>query len=353
MLTTRSFLFPRCRFPRVLALLGLTASLFLLGGVAHADRFALEDGTIFEAAFIGEVDGVITILDAEGERTIRRADLEAIQQQPVRDPSLRLAASKARARFRKRCDREVRTILKEYRRAKEAERSSIAARLDGYRELDQVAALADAVMSKKKAVRQLAIERLEKMSIHESVIPLVLVSVISKDDTESRRVRDVAIDRNRDLSRHLYEYAAELPMEAHARIHALDSLGEIGNLGSTPSLIATLYSLGIEAGLERAEVRGFREKPLTLGNTRLTIQLPVVEHLRVATTARYRETVLEMLQKRTVRTLQTVTGRTLGNDVGAWQRWWKTEGKSKLGAGSKPPPRETLGTGAGAGIPAP
>ncbi len=47
-----------------------------------------------------------------------------------------------------------------------------------------------------------------------------------------------------------------------------------------------------------------------------------------------------MLQNRTVRTLQTVTGRSFGNDVGAWKRWWESEGKSKLGEGTQSPTPE-------------
>ena len=81
----------------------------------------------------------------------------------------------------------------------------------------------------------------------------------------------------------------------------------------------------IEAGYTHAEVRGSRKKPLTLGNTQLTIELPIVEVLRIKSAISAPS--IRVVNAAAVQALEKISGYQYGDDLKTWQRWWRRQEK--------------------------
>ncbi|MEM7261492.1 MAG: hypothetical protein AAF488_05830 [Planctomycetota bacterium] len=294
-----------------------------LSATSHAEEFHLEDGSVVVAAYIGEANGEIHILDSSGERTLARSAVTRIRWTPVENDDLRRRAASKREKFHDRRVREIRKLVGKLAKASTSQRESLEAEITRYAELERIPVFAKSVVSRHEHVREFTLTQLAAMDRIEAVAPLVLGAIGIRDAEFTDRAHLAALKVQPELTRLLYEYAGGIPMQAEARLQAFDRLGRMGDRDAGESLIVTYHALGLEAEIQHAKKIGARQRPLSLGNTQLTVELPVVSYFKTSTNLRYKPAEIERLRNGAIAALEKISGEPLGHDLAAWTDWWK------------------------------
>lgn len=281
------------------------------------------DGRTLSGVWIGEADGIVHVLSAAGERErFDRNELLWIDWHAPVAPELEAKAVKERERFVVERRKEARKLIRELERADEPERASLIARFDGFDEAQSLHAFSDGLESPAEHVRELSFERLSRFESEAAVVPFVRVHLKSRDAAFAARALETARKKQPELTRELYEYVAQTAGFDH-RVRAIDTLARFGDRAALPVLVRVLAYVDMNVNATLARTKEIREVPVNLGGTTsaaqgVTIDLPQMELIQVQTSIRIPTESLQLVGQAAVRALESISGRALGNDVGAW-----------------------------------
>ena len=302
----------------------LAAPLSLVAAEFHlADR-------VVSGAWIGEADGVVHVLTVEGKmETFDRNDLVWTDWHTPFPEKLERRVKRERDRFIRDRRKVAKRLMRDLERADEAERPSLMAQFDGFDEAQSLYAYAAGLESKHEHAREFSFERLSGFQSEAAVVPLVRVHLMSKDPEFSQRALATALEKQPELTRRLYEYVAQSSGFDH-RVRAVETLQEIGDPGAKPSLVKVLHYVDMNIRAVVARTKQIREVPLNLGGTtqaasNVTIDLPELEIIEVNTSIRLPVESLRRVESVTVKALESISGRKLGSDVGAWAKYVREE----------------------------
>lgn len=309
----------------------LATLLIAVSPTVAAEQYLLDDGTTFVASPIGEAHGVLTLLRADGEKiTVERARIVAVDRSVAAPEDVAANAAKQRKKFLAQRRKEADKLLAKLGRAKEADRPEIRSELDDYGEKELLPVLTRGLLSKKQIVRDESLARLRAGKRPESIVALSVGAIAAPEGT-AKLAHAAATDKDIDLALLFYEYVAAYPTEVPLRVNAIERIADVGRVGSGRTLIGVMELVRLEAGYTHAEIRGARQRPLTLGNTQLTVELPIVEVLRVKTAVTAPS--LRVVNAAAVQALQRISGYEYGDDLKTWQRWWKRLEKEREESG--------------------
>ena len=144
------------RETHVYALRPVFAALFLHLGwgipVGAAD-YHLDDGSVVRAAFVGEAQGVLTLLNEDGKAfSLERARIREIDDAPRLPEKIEKKARAARRKFIENRRREAVRLIRDHGRRPRS-REEIERALEDYREPEILPALVRGLSSKKAATR--------------------------------------------------------------------------------------------------------------------------------------------------------------------------------------------------------
>lgn len=311
----------------------------LAPAAAAAAEFHLDDRVV-SGAWVGEADGVVHVLTIEGEReTFDRDEVIWIDWHAPVPEKLEERMPRERERFIRERRKVARKLMRTLERSKEPERPSLMAKFDGFDEAQSLHAYSDGLESKKEFVREFAFERLSGFRSEAAVVPFVRVHITSPDRAFAERAFEQARAMRPELTRQLYEHVAQTGNVDH-RVRAVSTLQEIGDPAALPALVRVLHYVDINLRATVARTKQIREVPLDLGSTsqaaqNVTIDLPELEIISVNSTLRIPTVSLRRIEGVTTQALRTISGKSLGNDVGAWANYvrenratWEGEEKS-------------------------
>jgi hypothetical protein len=306
-----------------LAIVGLT--LAALSVPLFAAEFHLDSRTV-SGVWIGEADGVIHVVNLEGKREkFDRNEVIWIDwHAPVPD-SLEKQVVRARERFIRDRRKVARKLIRELERAKKPERASLEAMFDGFDEAQSLHAFSDGLESRKSHVREFSFARLSGFQSEAAVVPFVRVYLKTKDSEYAERALRIAREKEPELTRRLFEYVAQSAGFDH-RIRAVGVLQKIGHRDSLPSLVRVLHYVDMNIRATFARAKEIREVPINLGGTsqaaqNVTIDLPQLELIEVQTSIRLPVESLRRVESVTVQALESISGKSLGDDVQAWAKY--------------------------------
>lgn len=332
------------RLPRI-ALLALLGVLFPT--VASAALFRLADGSDLAAAYIGEVGDVITVLTADGKRKeLQRADIVWMDGSHRLSAQMEKRAARARGRFlvkrRKAAEKIARRLAN---KKKPEQRVPLIAELDSFSELEQVPALSYMLRARKGDSREWALARLRGFKTDAAVLPLVQDSLVLEDPQLAAETSALAVERNADLARRIYEYSAQVSPFSH-RLRAVKHLQSIGSRASGKVLVKVLRYVTMTVRVQLARSTGLKEIPVSLGASAqsVVIETPGVELIEVMTSVEVPVQMFELIERSTIEALQSISGEDFGADLRSWEGWVREEAQKEAPLG---PPSDSDDSAAG------
>ncbi len=315
------------RFGGAAFIAAIALSFGSLAGTAplSAAEFHLLEESV-RGAWIGEADGVMTILTDEGKkRSFDRNDLRWIDwsvEVPERHASRVL---RERKRFLEARRKEARKLIRSIERSGENERPSLIAKFDGFDEAQSLHAFSSGLESKEEHVRELSFERLAGFRSEAAVVPFVRVYLkLPPEHPYGVRALEQARTMNAELTRQLFERVAQVAPMPY-RIKSVETLGTMGDRASLPSLVRVLHSVGIDIRATVGRTRRIDEVPINLGSTtaaatNVAIDLPQLELIEINSSLRVPVEALRRLESVTAQALHTISGESFGTDAHAWER---------------------------------
>ncbi len=309
-----------------------------------AARFYLRDGTVVEAAFIGEANGEVVVLDALGKKQkLVRAEIRWVDWEHRLKSTLEARAKRRRESFSRKRRAEAERLVRKLERCRASERAKIFQALDGFQDRELLSVFDRGLRSQVVEVREYTCSRLERFHGNAAVVPLVSVATTHRDPELVERVHQLALSKDADMTRKLYEYVV-VTAPVPQRLRALDSIQKIGDLKSATRLVWNLTYVQSHIRAQLARSRGLREVPVRLGqNTDVSIELPEIELIEVMTTVQIPVESLKTIEAKTVEALEAISGQQLGSDSRSWQHWLKQlpRPKSPMTAPTSRPKKES------------
>lgn len=302
----------------------------LLAPVARADRFELKDGTSVSGALIREEGGVMVVLTPSGEKQLRAADVANVVVEEVA-PALQKKAEKARLAWFQKLEKEAKALIRRHARAKTAEdRAAAVGSLQALPPEAQLAPLADALDDGDADTRELALARLKELPGGGATDALLRAAMCSKRSDSRDGANQVAIARDAERARTVYEAVLETPTKASRRFNALHHLAGMAKKESIPGLILALERINSEIRASLATAGQSRQSTVNLGTTgqaatQVPIELPQMQLIEVQASSSV--TVLRQLHEETQRVLRGLSGVDKGKDPSAWRKWYEDEKK--------------------------
>ncbi|MEM7164415.1 MAG: hypothetical protein AAF581_03070 [Planctomycetota bacterium] len=292
--------------------------------VVQAALFRLQDGSDLAAAYISEVGDVITVLTEEGKRReLQRSEVVWVDGRHRLSDRLEQRAAEMRLRFLKKRRKEASRIARRLSAKKKPEqRAELTEKLDEFAEVELLPALSELLGTKKFGNRDYALKRLAAFKTDLAVIPLVQDSLTTGADDEAAVTHEMAVQRNDDLARRLYEYSAQVSPFSQ-RLRAVGHLQSIGSRAAAPTLVRVLRYVQTTVRVQLARSTGLKEIPVSLGSggQSVVIETPGIELIQVMTSAEVPVEVIERLQQSTIAALQSISGQEHGADLKSWERW--------------------------------
>ncbi len=309
---------------------------------AWGARFELADGSVVDGTYITEVEGQVHLYESSGRKKIvPRDDILKVDWNQSKDSSLERKAKRERARIFKRRQKEARSWLGKWAKSsakgvqeplKEIERE-----LDRFSSAERASSLADAVCNKRQDFAQFALAQLRKGEDRRTIIALVRGSLQSVQGEQRAEAHKIAFAKNSELTRQLYEYVVLSPADLSLREAALAQLVSLKDPRSVPQLVRTLASVDAQIRAYVVRTKEIKEVPVSFGAARnVTIDLPEAEILGVSVNSRIPVATLRRVHRATAVALNEITGETYGDDIRAWERWWKARLEKQKRDESKP-----------------
>ena len=296
-----------------------------------ADRFLLDDGSEIIGVYIGEADGLTHYLDSDGKRQQLSSDTVQHVDRRHRLDNERLEKRGAKLRQRFMAERqEAFEKALHHATKKTSPDSNEPSEIKNFTEPETLPTLVRTLCSSKKKARAahaIAQRVLDRCSSPDSVVACAIVAVAGAEQSTRDHCHEQAWKRHEELTLAFYEYVAQLPTHPELRSAAIQRIAAAGRESSGGALIAVLRGLRIDTGTTLAKQLPSRFRPLNLGNTQLTVELPVVEVFHVAGTPQ--TIVLNTVGDHARGALQAISGYSYGDDLAAWERWWKRVGSEK------------------------
>lgn len=307
----------------------LTAFLYVGSPLASAAEFHLEDGTKVAGAFVGETAEEMHILDRSGKlRVLQRSRVVYVDQTRSVDPKLQKKAKKASERFFAKRRAEALALVESYHETQEGSpRQAVLKQLREFTIEVQFYAFDRGLRNGPTVTKEMCLAELSAFSQNAATLPLVRCSLYEADKQLADRAHAASLGVSRDTTRQLYEYvvAADRPVNQQA---ALGRLGALADRKSVPFLVRYLHYVTSTIRAQHAQVRQIREIPVSLGNaTDVTIELPEISLIEVATTVTIPVETYRVLRAATISTLETITGERFGGNVEAWAKWQAHQAK--------------------------
>lgn len=303
----------------------LTGAIMLLAAptTSEAARFHLAGGKVVEASYVGEADGQITVLNSKGKREqLDKASIQWVDWSHKLSPSLEKKATQKRTAFFKKRRSEAIRLIKKYGKAKPEKRPDFEKSLAGFQEHELLAAFDLGLRSKKEHVQTYSLTRLQAFESKGAIVPFVNCALVHTDTGFADRAHAIAIAKNRDATRNLYEYAMQVG-EVPSRLRALQALKKIDDKRSVRQLVRELRYVHATIRAQLVRSKGLREVPVRLGQgNNVSIELPEVELIEVMTTTQIPVEGWSMIERETADTLKSITGEDFGTDPKAWANWW-------------------------------
>ncbi|MFN0059074.1 MAG: hypothetical protein ACKVX7_11500 [Planctomycetota bacterium] len=297
--------------------------------------FYLADGKTLKAAYIGEANGEVTVLDEHGDmQKLSKLEIATVDWSQQLSASLEARAARERGTWLVKRQRAARAVLKRFERAAEAERAAVVAELEAFSEAELIPALGAGLLTRAAHVQNFSLERLKRSTIPSALVALVKGRVEGREPAVAASCQQAAVAKDPELSRRLFEYVSTAGPIAH-RLEALSALRTAGDRRSAGVLVRVLGYVQADIRATLGRLKNMKVVPVNLsGGMNLPIELPEMELIEVMTTAQVPFESLQVLERNVVDTLVAVTGQNFGADRAAWTNWWEREGSKS------PPPSE-------------
>ncbi len=319
-------------YSRKLVARALTLSIFSLflihAAQLHAAKFHMSDGNIIEASYIGEADSLISLLNKEGKVIqVKKHEIMTVDWKHKLSKSLEKKALKVRSDFAVKRRKDAKKIVRKIEKAKDSiEQEKHFQKLKGFQEHELIPALDYALRSESASLREKAITQVMSLKTKSAVIPLVNANLLSKDREYGKRLHELALSKNKETSRKLYEYVASVG-EPDQRLTAIQALESIQDVRSTKRLVKVLTHVQMTIRATLARSKGLKEIPARFGGNNVNLELPELEVIQVVVTTIVPLRKLEAIEMATVHALEGISGEAYGNQPKKWAKWVKANTK--------------------------
>jgi hypothetical protein len=308
---------------RHLALGALAVAASLAPTPAAADRYRLSDGKSFDAAPVGEAEGVMILLTYEGKEVrLPTAGIASVESGAKLPKELEAKLARAKHNYRVDRRRAATKLINRYKRAKESERAAIGAKLDAFPASQLEGPLGRALSERR--LREFALARLGATKGVHGIRPLVKASVTSKDKKLRAAAHAAALKSDKALTRTYYEQIVAMPTSSKRRLRALGRLAGMGDRQAIPGLIFALEKVETEIRTALATAGGLRRVPVNLGSrggaaTNAPIELP--EQSTIAVQTKVSVSSLRRVSGAVRKVLGGLSGVDRAN-AKSWRAWW-------------------------------
>jgi len=311
------------RFRHLIAFGALAASAAFAPSPAVADRYRLADGQSFEAAPVGEAEGVTILLTHQGKEVrLPSAGIASVESGDPLPKELEPKLARARANYRVDRRRAATKLINRYKRAKEAERAKLSAKLDAFPASQLEGPLGRALNERR--LREFALGRLAATKGVHGIRPLVKAAVTSKDKKLREAAHAAALKNDTLLTRTYYEQIVGMPTSTKRRMRALGRLAGMGDRRAIPGLIFALEKVESEIKATLATAGGLRRVPVNLGSqggaaVNAPIELP--EQSTIAVQTKVSVSSLRQVSGAVRKVLGGLSGVDRANSK-SWRAWW-------------------------------